>query len=78
MRNASAVEVEPIFSSLSSIKKIGEILICSLWRKFVEMASISETVFYTLRGRSVPAGKVSRVSGRTSRNHAEIIAIVWS
>jgi hypothetical protein len=37
-RSASAVDVEPIFSSFSSIRKIGDMRICSLWRKFVEMA----------------------------------------
>jgi AcrR family transcriptional regulator len=39
MRNASAVEVDPTFSSKALIRKIGEILICSLWRKFVGMAA---------------------------------------
>jgi hypothetical protein len=38
MRKASAVEVTPICSSFSLISRIGEIRICSLWRKFVEMA----------------------------------------
>ena len=37
-RRASAVEVEPILLSSWSIRKTGEILICSLWRKLVEMA----------------------------------------
>jgi len=32
------VEVEPILLSSWSIRKTGEILICSLWRKLVEMA----------------------------------------
>jgi hypothetical protein len=41
MRRASAVDVLPIFSSLSLIRKIGEMRICSLWRKFVEMANVS-------------------------------------
>jgi hypothetical protein len=40
-RSASAVDVEPTLFSFSSIRKIGEILICSLWRKFVEMAFLS-------------------------------------
>src|SRR5262245_26435435 len=39
MRKASAVEVGPTFSSCALIRKIGEILICSLWRKFVGMAA---------------------------------------
>lgn len=43
---ASAVETEPSFSSLSLIRKMGEILICSLWRKFVEMATISGISYY--------------------------------
>lgn len=43
-RNASAVEVEPTFSLFSSIRKIGEMRICSLWRKFVEIVSPRETV----------------------------------
>jgi hypothetical protein len=45
-RRASAVEVEPILLSSWSIRKTGEILICSLWRKLVEMAvhSCVETV----------------------------------
>jgi hypothetical protein len=40
------VEVEPILLSSWSIRKTGEILICSLWRKLVEMAvhSCVETV----------------------------------
>src|SRR2546430_2329337 len=38
LRSASAVEVEPILFSFSSMRKIGEMRICSLWRKFVEMA----------------------------------------
>jgi hypothetical protein len=38
MRKASAVEVIPTCSSLSLTSRIGEIRICSLWRKFVEMA----------------------------------------
>jgi hypothetical protein len=42
LRSASAVLVEPIFCSCSSIRKIGEILICSLCRKFVEMAYLSK------------------------------------
>src|SRR6266567_4504697 len=37
-RRASAVDVEPILLSSWSIRKTGEILICSLWRKLVEMA----------------------------------------
>jgi hypothetical protein len=37
-RWASAVEVGPILLSSWSIRKTGEILICSLWRKLVEMA----------------------------------------
>jgi hypothetical protein len=36
-RSASLVEVLPTFSSLSLIRKIGEMRICSLWRKFVEI-----------------------------------------
>jgi hypothetical protein len=42
MRKASAVETDPTFSSLSLIRKTGEILICSLWRKFVGMAHYSK------------------------------------
>src|SRR4051794_28559114 len=38
MRSASAVETMPTCSSLSLTSRIGEIRICSLWRKFVEMA----------------------------------------
>src|SRR5450432_3145985 len=38
MRKASPVEVLPTFSSSALIRKMGEILICSLWRKFVGMA----------------------------------------
>src|SRR5579871_2684180 len=41
IRKASAVETMPTCSSLSFIKRIGEILICSLWRKFVEIAWFS-------------------------------------
>jgi len=41
MRSASAVDVLPTFSSAALIRKIGEIRICSLWRKFVEMAMLS-------------------------------------
>jgi hypothetical protein len=41
LRSASAVEVEPILFSFSSMRKIGEMRICSLWRKFVEMAGYS-------------------------------------
>src|ERR1700733_10074206 len=37
-RSASAVETLPTFSSLSLIRKMGEILICSLLRKLVGMA----------------------------------------
>src|SRR5438132_9235941 len=37
-RSASLVGVGPIFTSLSSMRKTGEIRICSLWRKLVEMA----------------------------------------
>jgi hypothetical protein len=45
MRRASAVEVLPIFSSAALIRKIGEMRICSLWRKFVEMALVSSNYF---------------------------------
>jgi len=38
MRSASAVEMIPTCSSLSSTRRMGEMRICSLWRKFVEMA----------------------------------------
>jgi hypothetical protein len=41
MRRASAVDVLPTFSSAALIRKIGEMRICSLWRKFVEMAMVS-------------------------------------
>jgi hypothetical protein len=41
MRSASAVDVLPTFSSAALIRKIGEMRICSLWRKFVEMAVLS-------------------------------------
>src|SRR5437016_13993657 len=41
LRSASEVEVGPTCVPFSSIRKMGEILICSLWRKFVEMAEIS-------------------------------------
>ncbi len=34
--------VEPTLTSFSSIRKMGEILICSLWRKFVEMVHVSK------------------------------------
>src|SRR3954447_5414562 len=40
-RIASAVLVEPTFTSFWSMRKIGEMRICSLWRKFVEMAKLS-------------------------------------
>src|ERR1700722_1465244 len=43
IRRASEVEVLPTFSSLSLIKKIGEMRICSLWRKFVEIAILQKT-----------------------------------
>src|SRR5687768_16813595 len=42
LRRASDVLVEPTLLSFSSIRKMGEILICSLWRKFVEMAYVSK------------------------------------
>jgi hypothetical protein len=38
-RSASAVDTLPTFSSCALIRKMGEILICSLWRKLVGMAS---------------------------------------
>jgi hypothetical protein len=38
---ASAVDVLPIFSSFSLIRKTGEKLICALWRKFVGMGQVS-------------------------------------
>src|SRR4029077_21221567 len=37
LRSASPVVTDPTLTSFSSIRKMGEILICSLWRKFVEM-----------------------------------------
>src|SRR5260221_268698 len=40
-RKASPVDVEPTLLSSWSIRKTGEILICSLWRKLVEMAGHS-------------------------------------
>jgi len=41
-RNASDVDVLPTFSSLSLIRKIGEMRICSLWRKFVEITVLQK------------------------------------
>jgi hypothetical protein len=41
MRWASAVEMIPTWFSFWSISRIGEMRICSLWRKLVEMGVIS-------------------------------------
>jgi len=40
-RSASEVLTEPTFTSFWSIRKIGEMRIWWLWRKFVEMATAS-------------------------------------
>ena len=44
------METEPTFTSFWSIRKIGEMRICSLWRKFVEMAILSYTSLVPSRG----------------------------
>src|SRR4051794_34488346 len=59
-RRASLVGVGPTLLSFSSIRKIGEILICSLWRKFVEIALFSGQNI----GHQAPAGLAHR--GRTT------------
>src|SRR5947209_19512380 len=77
-RCASAVGVGPTLLSCSSIRKTGEIMICSLWRKFVEIVSSPDkTRHYPARARynairtiptriSEPFEEKGRNAGRTS------------